>query len=238
MRILNNTIKKMNKMNKLYILYIMKKFLFLTCVFLLFTITIFSISKPKVLTGITIVLDAGHGGMDQGTSFEGISEAKINLQIVKKLESKLKQMGCTVILTRMNEDDLSNASENKNREDLKNRINIINDEKNDLLISVHMNSYQNSNVQGFHVFYKQNSLSSQEFANIIQNQANNNLNQDKKSKQGNFYILNYSRIPGVLIECGFLSNEVDRNHLVEEEYQNKIVDIIIEGIMKYFENII
>ena len=214
-----------------------KTVIFIILIFLL-SISIFSISKNNALDGIVIVLDAGHGGMDQGTKYFGIDEAKINLEIVKKLEKKLKQYGCVVVLTRTNENDLSNDSINKKREDMKNRIQIINDEKNDLLISIHMNSYQNENVQGLHVFYKNDSSSSKQIANILQKHANLSLNQDKSIKQGNFYILNNSRIPSVLIECGFLSNSIDRQNLVHDQYQNKVVDSIVVSILEFYENII
>ena len=62
------------------------------------------------------------------------------------------------------------------------------------------------------------------------------MNQVKEIKKGDFFILNQSRIPGILIECGFLSNEEDRNHLLDEKYQNKMVKCLVDGMIQYFEN--
>jgi len=179
------------------------------------------------------VLDSGHGGFDQGASYQNIIESDLNLIITKKLEKKLIQLGSEVILTRKDHEDLSNNHIKK--EDMKKRIEIINNEKNDLLISIHMNSYQNNQVHGFHVFH-QNNEDSIQLANIIQNDMNQQLNQNKEIKPGNFYILKYARITGVLIECGFLSNQTDRNQLLNEEYQNKIVNSLINSIIKYYQN--
>ena len=209
------------------------KYLFITLCILYFPFTIYSNYKNNLLSGIVIVLDSGHGGFDQGASYQNIIESDLNLIITKKLEKKLIQLGSEVILTRKDHEDLSNNHIKK--EDMKKRIEIINNEKNDLLISIHMNSYQNNQVHGFHVFH-QNNEDSIQLANIIQNDMNQQLNQNKEIKPGNFYILKYARITGVLIECGFLSNQTDRNQLLNEEYQNKIVNSLINSIIKYYQN--
>lgn len=194
-----------------------------------------TIQQERLLSGVTIVLDSGHGGKDLGASEQGVDEAPLNLAIVKKLETKLKTLGCTVILTRKDENDLASATAtNRKREDMNKRIAIINDEKNDLFISIHMNKYQSESVKGFHVFYKDGT--SKLLASYIQENANVALEQDKMITKGNFFILNESRIQGVLIECGFLSNPDDRKKLTSESYQNKIVDCIADSLVDYFES--
>ena len=194
-----------------------------------------TIQQGRLLSGVTIVLDSGHGGKDLGASEQGVDEAPLNLAIVKKLETKLKTLGCTVILTRKDENDLASATAtNRKKEDMNKRIAIINDEKNDLFISIHMNKYQSESVEGFHVFYKDGT--SKLLASYIQENANVALEQDKMITKGNFFILNESRIQGVLIECGFLSNPSDRKNLINESYQNKIVECIADSIIDYFDS--
>lgn len=196
--------------------------------------SIYAYHQNHILDGITIVLDAGHGGMDKGASYMDVDEAPINLIITKKLETELKKLGSNVVLTRKDEQDLSDNAKNRKKEDMKERVRIINDEKNDLFISIHMNKFQNTSVKGLHVFYKGDSNQSIELAQMIQMNVNTNLKQDKQTKRGDFYILNHSRITGVLIECGFLSNDENRKKLLEEAYQKLLVESIVKGIIQYF----
>lgn len=216
-----------------------KKWLIIGIVMLLFMIPTYiqSVNHSKILYGIRIVLDSGHGGKDMGASVDGVDEAPLNLIIVKKIENRLHRLGCEVILTRMNENDLADShSMNRKKDDMKNRINMINDEKNDLFISIHMNKFQNESVQGFHVFYSSNNNASKELAFMIQNKVNDELNQNKEIKRGDFYLLNNARTSGVLIECGFLSNQNDRKNIQDDNFQNKLVDCIVQAIVDYFEN--
>ena len=193
-----------------------------------------TIQQGRLLSGVTIVLDSGHGGKDLGASEQGVDEAPLNLAIVKKLETKLKTLGCTVILTRKDENDLASATAtNRKKEDMNKRIAIINDEKNDLFISIHMNKYQSESVKGFHVFYKDGT--SKLLASYIQENANVALEQDKMITKGNFFILNESRIQGVLIECGFLSNANERGQLKSRSYHKKLATVISDGIQGYFQ---
>lgn len=213
----------------------MKKIIILILLFIIPT-TIIAHNNKQLLKGITIVIDAGHGGMDKGTSSQNIEEAPLNLIITKKLENELLKLGCNVVLTRKDDNDLSNALRFSKREDMKERIRIINDEKNDVFISIHMNQFQNPTVKGIHVFYNASSNQSLELATIIQNEVNQQFKQNKQIKKGDFYILNKTRIPGILIECGFLSNDEDRNNLLDEKYQDKLVNSFIKGMIQYFEN--
>ena len=212
----------------------MKKIIIFIILFLIPT-TILA-HNNQLLKGITIVIDAGHGGMDKGASTQNVEEAPLNLIITKNLEKELLKLGCNVVLTRIDDDDLSNTFHFSKSEDMKERIRIINDEKNDLFISIHMNQFQNPTVKGLHVFYNPSSNQSLEFASIIQKEINKQLKQDKQIKKGDFYILNKTRIPGILIECGFLSNNEDRYHLLDEKYQDKMIDCFIKGMIQYFEN--
>lgn len=198
---------------------------------------VYSEKKHKILNGIRVVLDSGHGGKDMGASYAGIDEAPLNLVIVKKIEKRLNELGCKVVLTRFDENDLAQETLlNRKKEDMKNRLTIINDEKNDLFLSIHMNKFQDDTVQGFHVFYASENDASKELASFIQNNANIHLSQNKEIKRGDFYLLNNAHTYGVLIECGFLSNQIDRKNIQKDKYQDKLVECIVQGVVEYFEN--
>ena len=208
-------------------------------ILILFPTYLYSYSKSKILDGITIVLDAGHGGKDQGASSNNVYEAPLNLEITKKLQSQLLSLGANVIMTRNDENDLSSlSSTNKKKDDMKKRLQIINDEKNDLFISIHMNIYEDSSVHGIHVFYKDDSIGSYNFGQIIQNEMNQSMNQKKSAKVGYFYLLENARVVSILVECGFLSNEKERNELLDSHHQQKIVDSIVRGILEYYKEYI
>lgn len=206
-------------------------------IFLLFLPSMISSNQRKgMLAGITIAIDSGHGGNDQGASFQDVYEAPLNLEIAKKIEKKLADMGATIIMTRTDEKDLVNENVlNRKKEDMKKRMEIINDEKNDLMISIHMNKYTSEDVHGIHVFYSDQITSSKEIATLLQNAINQQFSQNKSIKKQDFYLLRNAMIPSVLIECGFLSNASDRNNLQKESYQNQIAECIVQGITAYYQ---
>ena len=189
------------------------------------------------LSGAVIVLDAGHGGKDEGAMAEGVTEKAINMAIVTKLQALFEDAGATVVLTRKDENDLSSpTAANHKREDMKNRIDIINDEKNDLLLSIHLNSYGDSSVKGAQTFYSKDSLSSELLASCIQVQFLA-IDSRMSPKPGDYYLLNNSRIPAVLIECGFLSNAQEREQLSQADYQDKVANLIFAGTLNYFKEL-
>ena len=219
-----------------------KLFVFFTVIFICVSILcgytiIRSKSYNKVLVNKIIYIDPGHGGKDNGASFYGVLEDEINLKISGFIIEMLMDNGGYVLTSRTSDYDLSSVyDKNKKRSDLLKRVNLINSSKADLFISVHLNSYSSSNVKGGQVFF-QNSNSSENLAQFIQNNLNELSNDDKQIKRGNYYILNNTGVIGVLIECGFLSNGEERNNLLKESYQRKIASKIVKGIVEYFNNL-
>ena len=184
------------------------------------------------LLGKTIYLDAGHGGVDVGASYKDIYEKDINLAIVKTLALKLENMGATVYLTRYGDYDLSNVGVRyRKRSDLYNRAKVINNSSADIYISIHLNSTTSSVWKGAQVFYddiNDNNI-------LLANSITKCLKTDREvSEISNMYFNRLVKIPGVLIEAGFLSNSYDRNNLISVEYQEKISDMIVKGIIDYF----
>lgn len=186
------------------------------------------------LTGKIIVIDAGHGGVDPGTSYGKIYEKDINLAISLELEKELSSMGAEVILTRDGDYDLSipNAVYRK-KTDFDNRIKLINESDASLYVSIHLNYLSDARYFGPQVFYNNDNKL---LAEAIQNIMNDELNGDRKVKKipSDTYMYNKLKVSGVLIECGFLSNQEERNLLMTETYQKKIAKSIGKGILEYF----
>ena len=187
------------------------------------------------LSGKIIIIDPGHGGKDPGTISDGIYESEINLQISKYLELELTKMGATVILTREGNYDLSTPNAKwRKKSDFDNRINLINNSKANLYLSVHLNYLDDAKYYGAQVFY--NNEENQKIANQIQEIINKELKNDRTTKKipNRTYMYSKLNIPGVLIECGFLSNYKENELLKSSEYQQKLAKIITEGIINYY----
>ena len=203
----------------------------------LFLCNLLWISKARAmlpLQGKFIIIDVGHGGKDPGTSYKNIYEKDLNLQISKKIAKNLSKMGASVQLIRIGDYDLSNGiTKHRKKHDFDNRIKIINNSKGDLYISIHQNYLNNFKYYGAQVFYNKNN---QKIAETIQKHLNNNLNTTREIKRIplNTYMYKYLNIPGVLIECGFLSNPQEREILIKDNYQEKLSLVITEGIIDYF----
>lgn len=189
--------------------------------------------KNNALNDKIIYIDAGHGGKDNGASVDNIIEDSINLAISEFLLEELMKDGAYVLMSRTNDYDLASMYQaNRKREDLNNRVKYINNSKPDLFISIHLNTYLSSSVSGAQVFY-QNSEKSKRLAEMIQSQMNELNKNPKKVKIGDYFILNNTHPVGVLIECGFLSNEEEREKLNTGNYQMKIAKKIKDGIVNY-----
>lgn len=212
------------------------KLTLLLLLFLIIIISIFNVSASNLtfpLLGKTIYLDAGHGGVDNGATVNNVKEKDLNLQIVYKLKETLTSAGATVLLTRKDDNDISNPNAlYRKKSDFDNRIKLINNSNADLYISIHQNIYQNKKYSGPQVFYVKNN---QKLAEIIQNTLNKYLNTKRKVKTiNNTYMYKLLKKKGILIECGFISNDNERYKLKTEEYQLKLSKIITEGIITYY----
>ena len=214
----------------------MKKMFFLMCITLMLLTSniVYSDNNSSILKRKSIVLDAGHGGKDGGTSVKGISEKDINLQIVLKLQKALIKHGVKVTLTRDGDFDLSSPNVSRRKKsDFDNRINLINNSGSDLYLSIHVNYLEDERFYGAQTFY---TIDNKELALVIQRELKNNLKSPMNAKilSNSIYMYKQLTIPGVLIEVGFLSNSKERDLLIDEYYQDKIVDSIIMGLINYF----
>lgn len=179
-----------------------------------------------------IVIDAGHGGWDPGKVSLDAKEKDINLEISKKLKRYLEQSGCYILETR--NEDISLAE--KKGLDLKKRREIINRADNDMLISIHQNSFPKENVKGAQVFYHLDCEESKKLGECIQKRLKELDSANERMAKGNdsYYILREASVPAVIVECGFLSNKVERERLTSDEYQEEIAWCIYKGIIDYY----
>lgn len=185
----------------------------------------------------TIVIDAGHGGRDDGCSgVVGTKESDINLKIAKALKGQLESLGINVVMTRSDGNGLYDANAtNFKASDMAKRIEIIENAKADMVISIHCNSYINSSECGAQAFYQEGDEISQAFAEATQSQLMSILdNARSNANKGDYYILKESPCPAILIECGFLSNPKEEKLLNTTDYQNKVSYAIMCGVVKYF----
>jgi len=194
----------------------------------------------------TIIIDAGHGGVDGGSSgADGTVEKDINLSIALKLRDMLEFYGFETVMIR--EDDRSIHSDGattireKKVSDLHNRLNIINSTDNCLFISIHQNYFEQSKYSGTQVFYSSNNPESEKLAQIVQETVvemiqNDNTRQIKQAEK-NIYLLYKAEKPAIMIECGFMSNENELKLLKSDEYQQQMALSITNGILKYMESV-
>ena len=204
-------------------------------------VSILSISKvyaqilDYTLLGKTIYIDPGHGGIDSGTTYKNIYEKDINLIMSKKIEKYLISKGATVYLTRETDKDLSTTTVNRKRNDLTNRAKLINNTNPDMYISIHLNYISNSKWQGLQIFYNNKNKENENIANKLTTYLKEYTSNIREPKKENiYYMYKQIKVPGVLIELGFLSNPNDRYRLTREEYQDKLAQYISNSIEKYF----
>lgn len=217
-------------------LTVKKRIIFISVLVALFILgIILAISLPTMETsgnGKTVVIDAGHGGEDGGVlgSTTSVKESEINLAISKQLKTFLEKGGYKVVMTRSNDSGLyGTVSSNKKLADMKKRKQIILDAKPDLVVSIHQNYFPSSYVTGAQVFFAPNG-EDEEIATIMQKILNRELDSNRNAAKGDYYILQCSPYPSMLIECGFLSNPSDEKKLVTAEYQQKVAYSIYSGI--------
>ncbi len=216
----------------------MKKIIKIGTIIVLLISALFINKEVKALlplSGKIIIIDPGHGGKDPGTINDETYESEINLQISKYLEIELTKMGATIILTREGNYDLSSPNARwRKKSDFDNRINLINNSKANLYLSIHLNYLTDTKYYGAQVFY--NNEENKKIASSIQEILNKELKNDREIKKipNRTYMYSKLTIPGVLIECGFLSNSKEKELLQTKEYQQKMAKIITEGIINYY----
>lgn len=185
-----------------------------------------------------VVIDAGHGGFDPGkVGINGALEKDINLEIAKKVKAFLEADDIQVVMTRESEAGLYEESDsNKKVQDMKKRINIIEEASPAVTVSIHQNSYHEEYVHGAQVFYYTASEEGKKLAKILQERLIEGVDKENtrvEKANNSYYLLKKTSTPIVIVECGFLSNREEADALTNELYQEKIAWAIHLGIIQY-----
>lgn len=192
-----------------------------------------SVPKPMYV----IVVDAGHGGRDDGCSgSNGVKESEINLKIARILKDNLESLGIKVVMTRSDSGGLYKSNvDNYKQSDMEERLKIISNAKPDMVISIHQNAYSDTCTRGAQAFFQEGDEVSKGFAESVQSQLISQLPSARREVSfGDYFVLKESKTPAVLIECGYLSNAEEEALLITSEYQNKVAYAIMCGVVKYF----
>ena len=180
-------------------------------------------SRPQTVGGKTIVIDAGHGGKDHGTTgVNGTMEKMLTLQTALLLSEKLKQVGANVILTRADDRFLS----------LSERVNIAGRNKADAFISIHYDSALNRTASGLTVYYYKEIDRSLADA-LVEPLSQLTGIQQRGVRVGNYHVLRENSRPSVLLELGYLSNPNEEAFVVSQTYQQSVTEAICNGLLRY-----
>lgn len=200
--------------------------------------TVLSVNAP-ITNRRTVVIDAGHGGVDGGaTSCTGVLESKFNLEIALKLNDFMHLLGIDTVMIRETDSSVYTQGETiaqKKVSDLKERVRIINSTQNAVLLSIHQNHFSDEKYSGAQVFYAPTE-GSQLLAKTLQSSLIQNLNPDNHrqiKKADGVYLMQHIDCPGVLIECGFLSNPQEEYLLRDNIYQQKLCSVIACTLSTY-----
>ncbi len=188
----------------------------------------------------TIVIDAGHGGVDGGaTSCSGRLESAYNLDISLRLRDLLHFLGYNTVMIRTTDISVYTKGETiaqKKASDLKERVRITEETPNALLISIHQNIFPDSSCTGTQVFYGKTS-GSMELAQVMQSAFQLSLGSNRKCKKSSgIYLMDHIHCTGILIECGFLSNPAEDALLNSADYQQKLCCVVASAVSQYLSN--
>lgn len=190
------------------------------------------------LDGLTIAVDAGHGGYDGGAvgRVSGVPEKGLNLDVAQRVEKMLRAQGADVVMTRTGDYALcdENPPIRKKLQDMQRRAEIIRINEADMVLSIHMNEYAGRSESGPQVFYREECPAGRLLAGAIQEAMIDELQprKERPALGGDYYILTLG-MPSVLVECGFLSNRVEEELLMTEEYRGRVAAAIVQGVIAW-----
>lgn len=187
-----------------------------------FVMATFGVAGPSHCMAFQlVVVDPGHGGADGGTSWHGLLEKTLTLDVAKRLETILRDNGITTVMTRRYDKTVS----------LDERAIMANRFPNSLLVSIHFNAIRLSSISGYETFYR--GAMSKEIAQSIQNALKEGVpGQDRGITYQDFAVLTRTKGPAILVECGFLSNPREAILCATPSHRQKLAEAIAKGIMK------
>ncbi|MDD4839663.1 MAG: N-acetylmuramoyl-L-alanine amidase [Clostridia bacterium] len=227
---------------------LIKKSMLLSAVMVIVLVVFLAIIVPTSVTALspkpkfTIVVDAGHGGIDGGVvgKTTGVHERELNLSVAEKLEDYFISSGFGVVMTRKTQKGLYDESLTRNfkRDDMEKRAQVIQQSNANIVISIHMNFYSSSARRGSQVFFNRRNDASINLGKSVQSVLNDAINLKHSGREysalnGDYYILQCSQTPSIIVECGFLSNPIDEQLLIDEKFQLELAYHIFSGAVSY-----
>lgn len=216
----------------------MKQGRFLSCMYMLSLtlLTAFALHGLRAQAAVAgdaaipriIVLDAGHGGADGGASGpDGTRECDLNLAITLKTDAVLGLLGEKTLLLRSTDTDLSSSDaksiSQKKVSDIRRRVELVNRQPGAILVSIHCNTYPQEKYHGAQVFY---TGEAKEFGETMQLALKNGVDPANarmaKAVSPDVYLMNHIKVPGILVECGFLTNQEELTNLKDPGYQTRL----------------
>lgn len=201
-------------------------------------VTVISENVPITPKNV-VVIDAGHGGVDGGaTSCTGVLESQINLEIALRLNDLMNLLGVRTKMIRTTDCSIHTYGETiaaQKASDLKERVKVVNETDNAVLISLHQNYFSDSKYYGAQTFYGKTE-GSKELASMLQTKLVQELNPGSKracKEAKGIYLLEHIEQCGVLVECGFLSNPQEEAKLTDSQYQKKLCCVIASTVSIY-----
>lgn len=188
----------------------------------------------------TLVLDAGHGGIDGGAiSDSGLKESDINLQIALKTEALVRFLGIDTVMTRETDTDNSDNKAYSEHDNLVQRAKLANSTENAVLISIHQNKFPSAVVSGAEVMYSDND-DSKALGFITQDNLVTLLDSSNRrvARPAPKELLLTSSVecPTILVECGFMSNPQEVQKLASNDYQLKLAAILAGSYIQFLNN--
>jgi N-acetylmuramoyl-L-alanine amidase len=170
----------------------------------------------------TVVIDAGHGGHDNGGQWGRVYEKHLALDTAYRLESKLKSLGYQTVMTRRSDYFIS----------LPQRVSTANRYRNAIFVSIHYNYTWKQHVSGLETFY--HGTESQSLAQFVQRGiVSRTRTVDRRAKYARFYVIRNCKLPSILVEGGFVSNQAERNRMKSAWFRESIAQGIVDGIQRY-----
>ena len=202
-----------------------------------YTVSVIAENKTPVQHK-TLIIDAGHGGVDGGaTSCTGIRESEINLQIASKLNDLFHLIGFRTIMVRTGDYSIHKTGNSISQikiSDLKERVKLVNETENAILLSIHQNYYPEGRYHGAQVFYA-DTYGSADLAECLQKgfRILDPKNNRMSKKADGIYLMQNVHCTGILVECGFLSNPKEESLLRSNDYQNQLCAVIASVCSTY-----
>ncbi|MBS0626328.1 MAG: N-acetylmuramoyl-L-alanine amidase [Verrucomicrobia bacterium] len=194
----------------------------------------YPVAAQLTLPGPTIVIDVGHGGTDRGARAKNpfCEEKRVCLQTARLVKKYLDQLGYHVVMTRTTDVFVP----------LPRRVEIADQSRASLFVSIHYNSARNPTAQGIEVFYNESkdqkfktSASKKLAESILTRVIRRTSAVSRGVKKGNYYVIREPTMPAVLVEGGFISNPSERGNLKDFEYIDKLARGIADGVDHYFK---